>query len=740
MTNPVLINTPFAANGDKNTILDNERLAPNNPTWSEGWDAVTSTPINSGGEPPKREDFNGVLYAITDNIVHQSKGLGYEFDSAFATKIGGYPLGAKLRLTDGTEVISTIANNTNNPNSDMTGWMIPTGGINSVDSIDDLLATSNPKDGQTFNVLSYNSPNYALLNPFSGGGLFTFNSSKSSLNDGGLVMNGWCRQWDGCTVHVDWFGADSTGNQDSTQAVINAIKSVSGRTDSPFIAKKPTCTIEYGAGLYMQGDVPLVSCVHFKGQGSTITQIIPNSTGEYIFKTVGSYEGEVITSDSRLVFCNLSGMTLGYGYVNAVPMANASCGGMHWEATSWCHLDDINFCGIGGIAFRLTGVWDSNFGMVTFFNNGYATNSPSLVIEPVFGSVDGSNAITFTRSHFEGNYQHFQILKNSRHIFFNFAKIEAFTAPSDIYDPQGVYFNNLESSSHDKTKPLIGHHSTDGYTPFVVEYNNPSFFGAGYYLYSDADYPVKINGGSSKEAEMIANGKNFRISNHYGYFCGNNFINVYNSTLFDCEFKYTRMGSEADDIKDSIIMGGNSKVKNLTIEGIGTSTSNGRAFLNADSSVTIVDSTFMAGSQYAIRGTSSENKYNNTAVTQLFSDNSAKKSLMLNVGNGNQYGGVNSHSVSVPRDTLTTVSNIVSGSTLIQTRADNLCNCVLLADSWSGATLLGKSSEIDIVVDGTVGVVNDGKIYIYNTGSDLMVMNRTPNNFDLYLLSSSVVI
>ena len=206
MTNPVLINTPFAANGDKNTILDNERLAPNNPTWSEGWDAVTSTPINSGGEPPKREDFNGVLYAITDNIVHQSKGLGYEFDAVFATKIGGYPLGAKLRLTDGTEVISTINNNTNNPNSNMTGWMIPTGGINSVDSIDDLLAISNPRGGQIVETVSY------YLGVGKGTAQYLYDSSKSSINNGITILNGWVLQNNSNTINcfVAGFKADGT--------------------------------------------------------------------------------------------------------------------------------------------------------------------------------------------------------------------------------------------------------------------------------------------------------------------------------------------------------------------------------------------------------------------------------------------------------------------------------------------------------------------------------------------------
>lgn len=54
-----------------------------------------------------------------------NKGLPYEFDQAFANKIGGYPLNARLMLNNGDIVQSTVANNVNNPNVDMTGWVKP---------------------------------------------------------------------------------------------------------------------------------------------------------------------------------------------------------------------------------------------------------------------------------------------------------------------------------------------------------------------------------------------------------------------------------------------------------------------------------------------------------------------------------------------------------------------------------------------------------------------------------------
>ena len=124
MTNPYLISTPFSDAGDKQDILDSTPLDPNDPTWLAGFPTITSTPIAEGGLAPKRISFNGVLNAITQNIVHQSKGLMYEFDAAYSSKIGGYPLNSRLALANGDIVKSTIDGNTNDPNVDMTGWVL----------------------------------------------------------------------------------------------------------------------------------------------------------------------------------------------------------------------------------------------------------------------------------------------------------------------------------------------------------------------------------------------------------------------------------------------------------------------------------------------------------------------------------------------------------------------------------------------------------------------------------------
>lgn len=122
MTNPTLVTTPFAENGDKNTIPQSVGAEPQNATQDEGFPEVTQTPISAGGIPPERKDFNGILNLYGQHIVHLNKGLPYEFDAAFATAIGGYPLHARIMLSNGDIVRNTVANNTNDPNSNMTGW------------------------------------------------------------------------------------------------------------------------------------------------------------------------------------------------------------------------------------------------------------------------------------------------------------------------------------------------------------------------------------------------------------------------------------------------------------------------------------------------------------------------------------------------------------------------------------------------------------------------------------------
>lgn len=125
MTNPVnMWPVPFAVNGQKNPIEITRQPDQDaqDATVNDGFPPVTMQRKEVGGLPPKGTDFNGIFYVLSENMVHRLKGEQIEFDPDYATKIGGYPLNSRLSLTNGSIVRSTISNNSNNPNTSMTGW------------------------------------------------------------------------------------------------------------------------------------------------------------------------------------------------------------------------------------------------------------------------------------------------------------------------------------------------------------------------------------------------------------------------------------------------------------------------------------------------------------------------------------------------------------------------------------------------------------------------------------------
>ena len=174
---PKLLKTPFAvdaAEGFRTDIQESTGAAPNSATYQVGFPPVTMQSIASNGMPPKGSDLNGVLYDITDNLVFLTQGGGYGFDSAYATSIGGYPLNARLRLTNGDIVKSTVDANTNDPNVDMTGWVKETS-IQTVESVSDILTVNNPQLGQTVLAKSISSVTK------NGGGFYQYNGSEWDL-------------------------------------------------------------------------------------------------------------------------------------------------------------------------------------------------------------------------------------------------------------------------------------------------------------------------------------------------------------------------------------------------------------------------------------------------------------------------------------------------------------------------------------------------------------------------------
>lgn len=123
MPNPDLIPEPFAQSGDKNTIPLERAIADPiyRASWKAGFPPDTRLPKDLGGEAPDGLDFNGVLNILSQAVVFLQKGNAYQFDAALAP----YPIGALVRSNDNlTTYQSTVPNNSNNPNTNMSGWRV----------------------------------------------------------------------------------------------------------------------------------------------------------------------------------------------------------------------------------------------------------------------------------------------------------------------------------------------------------------------------------------------------------------------------------------------------------------------------------------------------------------------------------------------------------------------------------------------------------------------------------------
>jgi hypothetical protein len=89
-----------------------------------GFPAITMTEELAGGEPPLGQDMNGYLFLISSHTLYVQCGQPYLYNSALATKIGGYLPGTILGMADGTGLwLNTLNANTNNPDTGGAGWV-----------------------------------------------------------------------------------------------------------------------------------------------------------------------------------------------------------------------------------------------------------------------------------------------------------------------------------------------------------------------------------------------------------------------------------------------------------------------------------------------------------------------------------------------------------------------------------------------------------------------------------------
>lgn len=123
MPQPDLILTPFAQDAPPSAVDPiPETRVPSDPlekaTWTQGFPGLTMIPLAAGGIPPRGQDVNGVLKAISEHVVFQGGGGQYKWSAEYVAANGGYEKGAVIQSDDGlSSYVSAVDSNTINPNT-----------------------------------------------------------------------------------------------------------------------------------------------------------------------------------------------------------------------------------------------------------------------------------------------------------------------------------------------------------------------------------------------------------------------------------------------------------------------------------------------------------------------------------------------------------------------------------------------------------------------------------------------
>ena len=331
-----------------------------NPTPS--WANVRQLETNEYATGGLNGNMNEQAKSLAGQNMYSRLYAGLPFDPVFTAQVGGFPIGGKVALENGDIVRSTVSNNTNDPNVNMSGWVK----TNSGSQIE----------------LKFNS---------------ITNSIKKSLSE--YVYD--------IFIDVTWFGAKPDYNfysktgTDSTIAFQNAIAFVStlGTLGS---GGRALITVPVGSYKVTSLNIPQTADIGFgltiKGSGQSASSIYFDASATSPAMTIGI---EGLTFEDISVF--------GYGSGIVIPTGR-SVGIVAAKATRACDID-IKFsrCHIGGWDKFLDingrgAVFDGcSIGLTNTVCNIYVT--PDLTFNPSNPLAQGESAslrhYTFLNNRFD---------------------------------------------------------------------------------------------------------------------------------------------------------------------------------------------------------------------------------------------------------------------------------------------------------------------------------------------------
>jgi hypothetical protein len=107
-------------------VPSQQTIDPGAASLTDGFPPDTFIPVSAGGEPPNGADFNGILNQSTAWNRWQAVGGMVPYNAAFASAIGGYPMGSLLRSSVIIDDfwLSMVDNNLTDPDSaSATNWI-----------------------------------------------------------------------------------------------------------------------------------------------------------------------------------------------------------------------------------------------------------------------------------------------------------------------------------------------------------------------------------------------------------------------------------------------------------------------------------------------------------------------------------------------------------------------------------------------------------------------------------------
>lgn len=119
----VLLKCPIAKNGDKSAVPETAfQAGAGRLSQEEGWGIWNSKPIGEGGIPPRREDFNSVLYLLSTFICWFQQGGIMQYSATLDYEPGNevFSAGVKYRclVANGPGTAKGVVN----PSADKTVW------------------------------------------------------------------------------------------------------------------------------------------------------------------------------------------------------------------------------------------------------------------------------------------------------------------------------------------------------------------------------------------------------------------------------------------------------------------------------------------------------------------------------------------------------------------------------------------------------------------------------------------